>query len=286
MADKEQTFTIRQPATANLMIDSLDRDLDNYTFPNQFIISRNQSILNGFFHRIGVSEMVLEWSTGNIGGLFNNDSFTIDISGGESATATIGSGFYTVETLVNALVAKLNTGNAGSPLLTGITWTATAGVQGVGIVPTGGTPGNYYSFSGPLAIILGIDSGAIEFNDGVLVPLDVDLRPYRYLDFTSSSLTYCQDLKDASTASIVRDVLLRWYFAYDQEPQLDGYGYPILMGYTPFTLRRLYNPAKQIRWDPIQPVGQISFEVYDNYGNIAEMSFKTNWLMTLQVSEN
>jgi hypothetical protein len=123
--------------------------------------------------------------------------------------------------------------------------------------------------------------------DSFVTPFCPDLRPYRYIDFVSSQLTYAQDLKDNSTAPTSRDVLCRWYFADDQLPTLDEYGFPILMGYTLFTYRRIFNPPKQIKWDSNQPVGNLAFEVYGDTGSILPASDpNTNWLMTLQFSEN
>jgi hypothetical protein len=58
------------------------------------------------------------------------------------------------------------------------------------------------------------------------------------------------------------------------------------MGYRPFNYRRLYNPPKQIRWDNIQPVGNLTFQVYNDQGVLAPMRTTTNWLMTLQLSED
>ena len=92
-------------------------------------------------------------------------------------------------------------------------------------------------------------------------------------------------MKDASTAKIVRDVLVRWYFAFDQPPTLDKYGFPILMGYTAFCLRRTYSPPKQIRWESNMPLGNLAFQLYDPSGNLVEMDAASSWGMTLQVSE-
>ena len=69
------------------------------------------------------------------------------------------------------------------------------------------------------------------------------------------------------------------------------------MGYSPFNLRRIFNPPKQIRWDNIQPLGNLAFQVYATkwpqdrtanytYGlfDVAQY-YNTEWLMTLQISE-
>jgi hypothetical protein len=105
----------------------------------------------------------------------------------------------------------------------------------------------------------------------------------------SEDLTYAQDLKDSSTQIINRDVIVRWYFSDDTPEQLDAYGFPILMGYTQFSRRRLYNPPKQIKWDRDLPLGNLRFTLYDQDGNLPFTrvpSDSTNWLMTLQLSEN
>ena len=59
------------------------------------------------------------------------------------------------------------------------------------------------------------------------------------------------------------------------------------MGYKPFCLRRIFNPPKQIKWDQNLPVaGVMDFALYDNNGKLAATTDTTNFLMTLQVSEN
>lgn len=289
----EKGVPIRQPATANLMIDSADRaNADNFPyFSALFTINKNQSLLNGFFTRIGTTEVVLEWNTANISATLANDSLTIDLSGGApgggvaNQTYIAPDGFYTAAEAYTFVVAKLNA--LGATLTPPVTFAAAAipGQMGLTITPSANV---YYQFSGSLAALLRIDNGALVLATAavpIAAALPVDLRPYRYLDFVSAQLTYNQDLKDSSSAPLVRDVLCRWYFAWDQPPTFDAYGFPILMGYTPFTARRLFNPPKQIRWDPKQPVGQLGFEVYTSTGVLLQPSNTTNWLMTLQVSE-
>ena len=287
--------TIRQPSTANLMIDSADRpiDVDNAF---EFQITKTNSILNGFFTRIGTTEVVLEWCEPNIAGPssglndgIGNNTITFDLSG-SGANTYVGSqtislifGQYTTAQALDAIVYKLNDLSG----TTGMTFSIDSTTGQVFLKATGGLfnwddSGNIGDR--PLGFILGFGlSGAL----GPDIKIDCpDLRPYRYLDFTSSQLTYNQELKDTSTARIERDVLCRWYFAYDEQNILDKYGFPILMGYTSFALRRLFNPPKQIKWDSNQPIGNLAFQVYDNYGNlVVAQDIATDWLMTLQVSE-
>ena len=281
MCDKEQVITFRQPATANLMLDSADRNPGS-TWAN-FLISRNQSILNGFFTRIGVTEMVLEWNTINVG---NSDAIPGDFSviidpSGTPLTVTINliPSFYTVSECMDEIAAELTLGAPGYSF----SWVQVNDVWGLECETSpGNVPTDFQVQSSVLANRLTIE---LQTNTRAEI-FTPDLRPYRYLDFTSFQLTYNQDLKDSSTATTVRDVLLRWYFAYDSPSSLDAKGFPILMGYTPFVLRRLYNPPKQIKWDRIQPLGNLEFQVYNDNGVALFGDNASNWLMTLQVSEN
>lgn len=272
----EKGMTIRQPSTANLMLDSVDGTLGASTSAN-FQITRNQALLNGFFTRLGVTEVVLEWNEPNVSSNLGRNSVVITMNG-TPTTLTLPTGFYTVQTALQAIVALANAIPAFGRTLT------VTGASGIAQI-TSSTNTDVFSFGGALGTLLGIEGPSV---GGVLTTVagQQDLRPYRYLDFVSQQLTYNQDLKDASTAQVVRDVLVRWYMAWDEQPLLDGFGFPILMSYTPFAARRLFNPPKQIRWDNIQPVGNLSFQVYPNYGTaIANLSPETQWLMTIQASE-
>jgi hypothetical protein len=279
MDNKDMGVQTRVPATANLMIDSADRTTGNM---DNFAITKNQSILNGFFNRIGTTELVLEWFTPNLFGIGANRTFTVNV-GGTPYSVLLSTGFYTVAGALNAIVAKLN-----AIPVPAVTFSIT---QVAGTTYLTGT-GNFFVVPTPLASRLEMDV-SVTPDDTKEVGADADLRPVRYLDFVSDQLTYNQELKDASTTTNDKNVLARWYFAFDQPPALDQYGFPILMGYNAFCLRRTFSPPKQIKWDSRQPVGQLSFQVFTdqqvllsaNYG-ATFVNYPSNWLMTLQVSEN
>ena len=281
----EKATPIRYPSTANLMVDSFDRNLVQYPTCENFLITKNQSIMNGFFTRIATTEVVLEWFTGNVGGANGQFAYTV----GATATDFSLAGFYTVEGLIDDLVAALNETTS----TTGLTWSASA-VQGGGVALTAtGAPGIVFSLIAPIFITLTAEtdtfSGTIPAGGSESFQIDVstaDIRRVRYLDMVCTQLTNNQSVKDASTARDVRDVLCRWYFDYDNQNPTDAYGFPILMGYQPFCLRRLFNPPKQIQWQTNIPVGQLSFQLYDDSGNLASVSEQTNYLMTLQASES
>jgi hypothetical protein len=292
----EKGVPIRQPSTANLMIDSQDRTASS-SYPSNFIISKNNSILNGFFTRLGVTEVVLEWFQPNITG--DSRIFEFEESGGSTTlSVTIPAGFYTVASALQAMAAGMTTASAGAG---GQTRTYTAsGSNGTGRITT--SSGTFDFIAGvvynSVKDQLGMNGTAAAFQAvGQDITNDTgngwtpDLRAYRYIDFTSSSLTYNQELKDASTGQSVDNILARWYFAWDSQSPLDSYGFPILQGYTSFTERRIFNPPKQIKWSPNQPIGQLQFNVTatNDLTNMLPQNLPSttafDFLMTLQVSE-
>lgn len=285
---KDTGVQIRVPATANLMVDSVDRTSGN---TSDFYITKQQSIMNGFFNRIGATELVLEWALPNISAPLGaatplgNNTLEVSITGAPANpyTLTLPTGSYTVAEALDQIAVQLNA------LALGSNFTVAASPIGATITSDAAT---WNINPGTLAAQLGLSTGAFALAQTANRRL-ADLRNVRYLDFVSEKLTYNQELKDDSTNQTARSVLARWYFAFDQPPTLDAYGFPILMGYTPFYLRRIFNPPKQIKWDPRQPVGQLNFQVYTDQNvlvasvwNAANTNTYFNWLMTLQASEN
>lgn len=265
---------IRYPSVANLMIDSADRRVE-YPSPWDFQIVKNQSLFNGFFTRIGATEVVLEWNNPNVND--GNNVLTFDVSGTSGIVLTLLPGFYTVAGIMNASVARLNQATTAARF-------SVANNNGLnGIVD--GTSGNDITVrDSPLKTQMGWDDSS---GTPFLTPLGPDLRPYRYLDFVSNQLTYNQNLKDSTSNLRDQSVLVRWYFAYDSPTATDDYGFPVLMGYEAFVLRRLFNPPKQIAWENNMPIGQVSFQVFGNDGKlVVNDGENSQWLMTLQISEN
>ena len=272
MNKSQEGSTIRYPSVANLMIDADDRNFAVYPSPWDFQIYKKQSLFNGFFTRIGATEVVLEWNKPNV---VDNSTleFTLSVGGVETVLlASFGDAFYTVAEVLDASVASLNaqtTANRFSVVsLDGLT-----GIQDASgdITAVAGTLANKMNF-----VITG---------SGFTFPDSPDLRPYRYLDFVSNQLTYNQNLKDSTSNLRDLSVLARWYFAFDNPTPSDQYGFPILMGYQPFVLRRIYSPPKQIAWESNMPVGQVGFQVVGSDGQIVSGDLGS-WLMTLQISEN
>lgn len=281
MERARQGVQTRVPATANLMLDSTDRTAG--ASADNFIISKNNSILNGFFHRIAPTEVVLDWGVPNISSALGNNTFTVTVAT-IPYTVTLVNGFYTIAQALDALEAALNAVVPGTPFIIN-------NINPAAVYLTSSVPFTA-DLTTRLAQQLNLVLSAVPAGYRVLNP---DLRVFTYLDFVSSQLTYNQELKDTTTASSDKNVLLRWYFAFDDVGAVafDQYGFPILQGYKQFVNRRVFDYPKQIRWNSAQPLGQLSFEVYGSDDRLVSASVplsatgnQFDWLMTLQVSEN
>jgi len=287
----ERATTFRQPSTANLMVNSDDGLSVEQSY--NVTIQKPNALMNGYFTRIGLTEMVLNWNIPNISALYGNHRLIYDTSGGTPTQIILFTSIYTVE---NALLQLVKDMTDASGVHGGLTWTAAVYNGVAALIPSASV---FAKFTGGLAEQLEIyDASGATYSptSPLFLPQTIDLRPYKFIDITSSQLTYAQDLKDASTSRLARDVICRFYFSWDSPPQIDGLGFPIRMGYTAFDVRRTFSPPKQIKWEQNLPIGNLTFEVFGDDGLPAvKMTTVTDafdntyadasWLMTLQVSE-
>lgn len=295
----EKGQTVRQPSVANLMVDSTDRNYTAYPTAGDFQIIRPQSLMNGYFTRIGATEVVMDWGIPNITEANNEVNYTI--SGESLTTINLPVGFYNVAEALDAMAYEMSIASSRT-----FNISYTAGVPVFYLDVSGAALTTFFFGDSPLIGQLGFlyGSGNQATNHQVGGNLSsgyngVDLRTYTYLDFVSGQLTYAQDVKDSATNNQDKNVLTRWYMAWDSPQPNDKYGFPILMGYQKFVCRRLFNPAKQIRWEPNLPIGNLGFEVWTKLvGQTTPASYFQlrntiapeyaglfDWQMTLQVSE-
>lgn len=296
---KDDTFTIRFPSTANFLVDSNDRD-DTFPDAGNFTITKKNSLFNGFFNRLAVVEVVMDWGIPNVAVLHQNTSFTFTYDFGAGPiedTVFIPGGWYSVQQALDLLVDQMNV-SVGTPNA----FVIVSGAGGVSMavdqaVVAGGTfEINEINTAGTQPNNLGLQIFGETLLDVGQQPeyfiLAPRILPYNYLDFVSTQLTYNQDLKDADTSQQSRDVLYRWYFAWDTPTEYDSYGFPLLQGYRQFIQRRYIPFPKQIRWSSQQPIGAVSFQVYDDLDNLVltsefgnsegqpEMEFQMTFLLS------
>jgi hypothetical protein len=280
---KDRGVVTREASTANLLIDSIDRTF-NTNAPTatsaNFNISKGQNILNGFFTRLAVVEVVLDWCVPNVSPVFGNDTLTYNF-GGNDYSVTLTQGKYVISTALNTLVTKLNT--QSTTLGLGLTWSVVGTVLTTGFAALVVTGGPVDLLETNLQTQLNLPLGsANEFP--AECPL---LLPITYLDFVCDQLTYNQELKDETTNLVSRNTLYRWVFAWEGPSPEDPLGYPIYQGYQSFRTRRYLTFPKQIRWEPNQPIGQLSFQVVASTGELVPVPVvgEMEWNICLQVSE-
>jgi hypothetical protein len=279
---------IRNPSTAAFLIDSADAPPSQSAA--QFTITPpGQNLLSGFFTRFAVTEIVLNWGICNISPQTGLNTVTFNYNG-IVYTATLQTGFYNVQTALDALVLAMNAAVPGNPftvadsqafigvkrIIAAIsfyfinTTTANQLPNALGF-PTYGAPGG-----------LAVPPSAANSAECVAP----NLQPYSYLDFTSAQLAAHQDVKDSGTQQSTPDSFYRWVFSDSDgsTTTYDNYGYPILQGYKQFQQRRYLSFPKQIRWDPLSPIGQIQFNVVTNDGELLEYGFQNEFAVNTGIS--
>jgi hypothetical protein len=276
---------IRFPSSANLNIDSLNRydnNPDSIATASDFTISQQTNILNGYFTRLAIVEMVVDWGVPNVTAYFNNNTLTFTVTGFPNPVVVeIDDGFYTIDAIMNEIVDQLN----GLTNPNTFSFTGPNGSKSLRCITT------YTLAESELAKQLTLNQDIEIDTDQIVSPYLLPKELY-YLDFVSPQLTYQQGLKDATTAKNTRDVLYRWNFAWSEQPQLDPSGYPIYQGYTAFNQRRYLSFPKQIKWTGTQPLGQLSFQVYDTTGKIlvynapGENNYEFEYQINILVSES
>ena len=323
-------FTSRLSSTAILAIDSEDRyrNYDEATTisdlnrsPYSFSINKPSSLMNGFFTRLGVTEVVFPFVIPNINVNTNRIVFAWYNAGVFQAAQilTMPIGFYTPAQIASELQTQIR---AINPLLNA--FTMTYGVQTVGLTaPTQRPIFEYNAVTAGITVFFtkipaaGVPSPIRDrtkkqlFNllgftaiNGTAPPglasgfgLDTYCQATRYLDIVCSQLTANQSLKDTMTQSVARDVLARVYLGDAQGVQstvLPSSSTFCPPGCMPTTIYKNYSQPKQIQWIPNQPVpGFLQFDVYDDNGQpLADtmpsyaLGNGANWSMTMLVTEN
>jgi hypothetical protein len=324
---RDTAITQRPTSTALFTIDSEDR-YENYTearlaliSPYDFSITLPASLLNGFFTRLAVSEIVFPWNVPNINKKTKQIIVRVQnlVVPGPPVDTEIEllTGFYTpaqlaaeIQRLVRFSVANMGAfvmeyGNyAGyaidAPVFSYASVDLNYGVAFLPMTPLS-TDWPYNDQSRQLFDVLGF-STENTIADALSAGLGRSGGPTfaqacRYVDIVSPQLTYNQALKDGSSQRTVRDALVRLYLldpANIQSTTVPSSATFCPPGCAPTIVYRNFTQPKQIQWLPNQPiVGALRFQVYDDEGDLLEdfvnpsvPPSRMNWSMTLLVSEN
>ena len=228
--DEVDTVIIRPSATTLFAISSTDRysswsqRRSTPTSPFSFIIQKNQSLMNGYFRRLAMTEFRMNWTLPNIAQAWGNNIVTISyILSALTYTfqVILPDGFYGAEELANYLQAFIRNGGYGvnsSTFVAGIpnfivnVTNENEDDQMYFIAPSGYTfwfsaiGSTYRELFDMLTLPILTTPGLSSFQSGV-----PDLRATEYVDLICSQLTNNMKQKDSSSAPVVRDMLARIY---------------------------------------------------------------------------
>jgi hypothetical protein len=325
----KDAVTERSPAYAILGIDSEDRfkdyvearaaTLDTYnSSPYDFQITKNESMMNGFFTRLALTEINFPWMIPNINGKTREVGFEYQIGAAPavSTTLTLDYGFTTpgeIATILQNAIRALDPGLSTFVMTYGTVQPSLANAESLPIfsynpplsVQVRFFPLTYNSSAYPfppttkqLFDVLGFSNANTILGGGELYGRGTYCQAIRYIDIVCSQLTYNQALKDTMSQTVARDTLCRLYIGdgpYTGTSTMDPSDADFCPpGCAPFTIYRQFTNPKFIRWLPNQPVqGNLRFQVFDDDGNLLSTSGSlgsetdgANWSMTLLVSED
>jgi len=315
---RDEAITQRPTSTAILAIDSEDRFRDypaarsitgDNRNPYNFTINKSQSLMNGFFTRLGVTEVVFPWVIPNINLYTRIMNVTYDIGAGPvPGFITLELGFYTpamiaseIQQQVRTLTGRADFNMTYGVQTTGVSYPVQRPIFEYGFTAIGATIA-FSPFTPPpettrkqLFDLLGFtDTNTTLSASGR--GLDTYCQSTRYVDIVCTQLTANQALKDTMSQVVARDVLCRVYVgdaAGVQSTVLPSSATFCPPGCMPTTIYKDFSQPKQIQWIPNQPVpGYLKFEVYDDAGFLLSdytpyaQGNGANWSMTLLVTEN
>lgn len=288
----DKAITTRPPTTAIFGVDSDDRYKDYLarriapSYPFSINIVKNESLFNGFFSRLAVTEFRMYWTLPNIHVAWGNNTLTYyEATTPAFHTITIPNGFYDLQDLMVTIEALVRADGVLTNFL------AVANTDGSSSYGTGDSQTFYWvapsTQTRTLYDMLNLITKGIP-----LIPQATtqqggiaNLKSTDFVDVVSPQLTYNQDLKDGSTAPVLRDMLVRIYLddanrspCRVQTNLFDASGNPAgrqvpqsdptdsITGACPFMLYRQFPYPKQVKWIPEQPLGNVTFELYDDQG--------------------
>lgn len=321
---------IRNPSTALLTIDTRDRvkyDLAtgyriDTTSPNQVYINKQQSLLNGFFTRLALTEINMQWNIPNViesGPCKNN---TLLLEAGAAGTTTpvtasytleLAQGFYTPRELADAVELALNTDNALGSTAWVCTWSERT--NAFELSPDGGAGAAFFrvrpqnaNAQDDLCNLMGFSYPPQQFSN-ILEGSFASMQYTPYVDIVSQNITKKQNVNDNSSSTVTgQNLLARVYIAQDGVTVVRDRTVPAspqeadcsLVGVRPFNLYRKYDAPKQIFWDTDEFINVVDLRLVDYKGrtlyNPNETAYSsgtfvgfcgnaTNYQLTLQVTE-
>lgn len=297
-----RTIINRPSSTAHLLLDSGDRfDPTNNAAQNalqaynNFVITKNQNLLQGAFTRVQLTEVRFPWAIPNITPFNNRVTFAIDAS---AAIVNVAQGFYTGVQLAAQLQTEIrgntflpasraticvtyNDISGGNPVAPNTAfesggfqfYNSDAGAtNALSISSAPRISGNYTgdpAYGASLLWTLGFPQNTTTTvangYTSTLKSWNAPLLYTQYVDIVSEQLTNFQRVKDLTTQNLIprQSVICRLYVSDEtsQNGPLD------VKGTAPFVIHRQIHTPKAIRWSGDSSIGQIDIKLYDMWGN-------------------
>ena len=272
--------TQRSPATAYLLVDSFDRhqtaEYNDPTLPvnqpiNNFVISKRQPFLTGFFNRLALTEIRFPFFIPNINAR-NNKIVVID-AGSNDVEITVPEGYYTPDELATELDNQLTAGIAGQ------TWAVAYDEEEA--VFTIVSNANFTLVPHDYGSANRTRKGLFYMINGLLGPPATsystapgpNMQYTTYIDICSRALTQFQQVKDnSSRENQAQCVVARLFLVNYQSNENVGDGGSSAKlswaGCRPQMVYRDFANPKQSAWQPGQFIDAIDIALYDDAGDL------------------
>lgn len=293
----------RPPASAHLMIDSLDRygaqfggipggaigiGINNgLPAGNDFTISAQGAMLNGYFTRLAITQVLLKYNVPTVVTGVNDTLRVSEVAAGASVTITIPQGFYTPTTIAAAITAQFAAAAAPYNTYTCVWNEASKSLK------FASNDGQSFAFVTPAPAsntnpgsnvllrtyyLLGINSPIYQAPIGTPAAIQICGPPRLYytsfVDIVSERLTKYQRVKDSESESArgrknyvvpgINNIVARVYLVAPNtriETSADT-----AVGGSPIDICIDYNTPKHMKWSPGESIYQMDFRLFDQFG--------------------
>lgn len=272
---ERDAITIRQPAYAQLLIDSEDRQAGQPA--NDFTIYRNQALLYGYFYRLAITQIQFHWDLPTIVTNVNDRFYFSENNSSTNALVIIPQGYYNPTTLAAAIQTAIRAADANWVSYVCVFDDLTNGF----VIDTGG--GANIRFNFPLYEPVAYDlknypvlrntarSLGITVANTIFSPTQTLAVPQlvytQFIDIVSRSLTKFQRVKDADTSLVNPKsfIVARLYLCPPNTAVATTATSGI--GSNPFFICVDYNTPKMIKYSPDEALSEIDLQVLDEYGD-------------------
>lgn len=290
----------RPPASAHLLIDSLDRYDNNFALAirdpalpgNNFILSKKVALLYGYFTRLGITQIQLQYRVPTIVEGVNDTFLMYDSDNQDYYEVVLQAGYYSATTLAAAIQAEV-LALATTPFpgftcaynaIAGGFLMACAGVNFSLAVATGAP---YTDAEAKLwertFVTIGGNANTLQTAAANAIATGVPQLLYtRWIDIVSDRLTKFQRVKDADTLLTNKTNIVARVYLTAPNTRVD----PTASG-GPFDLTWDPNTAKHIKWSANEAVHELDFRLFDEYGEPLywSPSADTEFQITILASE-